>query len=143
MVPRFLSIFLHQSSSVLVTKFRLAIDFIAFSKIWKMILLGKWGKFCQMHWFLADYIFTSYLGSLEFPLCVSFVSGTALWFAFGSNFHSFYLIEQSIALAPKHHHSFLSLSGWGPYTSLLRGHPKFVSTPRFYNFCFLQLRACS
>ena len=28
-----------------------------------------------------------------------------------------------------------------PYHSILRGLPKFVSKPRFYNFCFIQLSA--
>ena len=40
-----------------------------------MILSGKQGKFYEINWFLADCIFTGYLGSLELPLCVPFVPG--------------------------------------------------------------------
>jgi len=40
-----------------------------------MILSEKQGKFYEINWFLADCIFTGYLGSLELPLHVSFVSG--------------------------------------------------------------------
>ena len=82
MAPKHPSIFVHQSFTVLVTKFRLIIAFIVFSKIWKMILSEKQGKFYEINWFLADCIFTGYLGSLELPLCVSFVPGQFCDFPF-------------------------------------------------------------
>lgn len=104
MAPKHPSIFVHQSFTVLVTKFRLIIAFIVFSKIWKWYCL-KTRQISRDKLLLADCIF--YRISGQFRASIMYLLSLGSFVIFLSPLSDWTVHRSSLF---NHHHSFLSSS---------------------------------